>query len=143
VIIPYLRGFGPTSFLEDQTCRSGQQAALAHDLRDLIIGLDLDRPLVFGYDWGGCAASALWPEMVSGLATVSGYSIQDIASSQRPRPPSAERRLWYQYYLHSERGRRGLDRHRDEFTRQLWSEWSPTWAFDNVDGARKLVGFGA
>jgi len=31
-IVPYLRGYGPTRFLDDSTLRSGQQAALGHDL---------------------------------------------------------------------------------------------------------------
>ena len=32
VIVPYLRGYGPTRFLDPQTPRSGQQAALGRDL---------------------------------------------------------------------------------------------------------------
>jgi pimeloyl-ACP methyl ester carboxylesterase len=35
VYVPWLRGFGPTRFLESATLRSGQQAALGADLRDL------------------------------------------------------------------------------------------------------------
>jgi pimeloyl-ACP methyl ester carboxylesterase len=31
VIVPYLRGFGPTRFLSGSTMRSGQQAALGRD----------------------------------------------------------------------------------------------------------------
>src|SRR6476469_10050896 len=56
VVVPYLRGFGPTTFAEPSTLRSGQQAALAHDLRSLIEALDLRRPIVAGFDWGGRAA---------------------------------------------------------------------------------------
>jgi pimeloyl-ACP methyl ester carboxylesterase len=36
VIVPYLRGYGPTRFADEATPRSGQQAALAADVRDLI-----------------------------------------------------------------------------------------------------------
>ena len=35
VVVPYPRGHGPTRFVDDTTSRSGQQAALAHDLREL------------------------------------------------------------------------------------------------------------
>jgi len=40
-IVPYLRGFGPTRFLNADAVRSGQQAALAHDLKGLIDVLHL------------------------------------------------------------------------------------------------------
>src|SRR5689334_12294049 len=36
VIVPYLRGFGPTRFLSPKAVRNGQQAALAHDLTALM-----------------------------------------------------------------------------------------------------------
>jgi pimeloyl-ACP methyl ester carboxylesterase len=69
VIVPYLRGYGPTRFLDPATLRSGQQAALGHDLLDLIDVLDLKSPILAGYDWGGraaCIVAALWPERVGG-----------------------------------------------------------------------------
>jgi pimeloyl-ACP methyl ester carboxylesterase len=132
VVVPYLRGYGPTAFVSPDTPRSGQQAALAHDLLELIGALELRAPLVAGYDWGGraaCLVAALWPDQVSGLVTCSGYNVQDIAASAAPEPPEVERSLWYQYYLHSERGGAGLTTYRAEFARQLWRDWSPTWAF--------------
>ena len=70
VVVPYLRGFGPTRFVDADTMRSGEQAAIGHDLRELILALDLNEPIVAGYDWGGraaCVVAALWPELVSGL----------------------------------------------------------------------------
>ncbi|OMH35250.1 alpha/beta hydrolase [Tersicoccus sp. Bi-70] len=132
VVVPYLRGYGPSTYREADGFRSGQQAALAHDLAELIAALRLDRPIVAGYDWGGraaCVAALLWPETVSGLVTVGGYNVQDIAAmSGTPAPPDVESRVWYQWYFHSERGRAGLARYRRELTRQLWAEWSPGWA---------------
>jgi pimeloyl-ACP methyl ester carboxylesterase len=136
VIVPFLRGYGPTRFLDDDVMRSGQQAALGADLAALIDTLRVDRPIVAGFDWGGraaCVVAALRPELVSGLVTVSGYNIQDIASSFRPRPPGVERRLWYQYFLHGARGREGLARYRKEFARLLWEEWSPGWVFSEAE----------
>jgi pimeloyl-ACP methyl ester carboxylesterase len=144
VIVPYLRGYGPTRFAEDGTLRSGQQAALAHDLRELIDALGLEGPIVAGFDWGGraaCLVSMLWPERVSGLVSVSGYNVQNIPASGTPLPPEAERKLWYQYYLHNERGRAGLAAHREDYTRLLWHEWSPAWAFTDAEFAATAVSF--
>lgn len=136
VIVPYLRGHGPTRYLSPGTLRSGQQAALAADLRDLITGIGLERPIVAGFDWGGraaCVTAMLWPELVGGLITVSGYNVHDIATmSVTPAPPSEESRNWYQWYFHSERGRRGLDIHRSQLAHQLWQEWSPSWDFPDA-----------
>jgi pimeloyl-ACP methyl ester carboxylesterase len=132
VVVPYLRGYGPTRFADAETMRSGQQAALAHDLRELIDALGLHRPVVGGFDWGGraaCLVAALWPDTVSGLVTVDGYNVQDIPHASIPAPPERESAYWYQYYLHGERGLRGLRQYRAEFTRLLWRQWSPRWSF--------------
>src|SRR5579871_1825518 len=56
VIVPYLRGFGPTRFLSKDIMRSGQQAALGQDLVDLLDSLGIERAILAGYDWGGCGA---------------------------------------------------------------------------------------
>ena len=135
VVVPYLRGYGATRFLSEVTPRSGQQAALGADLRDLIDALGLVRPVLAGYDWGGraaCIVAALWPERAGGLVSVTGYNIQDIAGSVRPLPAEAEHRYWYQYYLHTPRGAAGLAADRRGLARQLWRMWSPGWAFDDA-----------
>ena len=66
---------------------------------------------------------------MSGLVSGNGYLLQDIAGSSEPSPPHLERKHWYQYYLHSERGRTGLSEYRAELARLLWQEWSATWTF--------------
>src|SRR6516162_10686513 len=84
VLVPYLRGYGPTRFLSSETPRSGQQAALGRDLADFIDALRLERSVLAGYDWGGraaCIVAALWPERVLGLVYANGYNIHDIAGS--------------------------------------------------------------
>ena len=132
MIVPYLRGYGPTRFLSNDTVRSGQQAALANDLVTLMNALAIQKAVVGGYDWGGracCIVSALFPERVIGLVTVAGYNIQNIAKFSEPDEPQIEILNWYQYYFHSERGRRGLTKYRKELCRLLWSHWSPTWTF--------------
>jgi pimeloyl-ACP methyl ester carboxylesterase len=144
VIVPYLRGYGPTRFLAPDTPRSGQQAALGNDLKELIDALDVKRPVLAGYDWGGraaCIVAALWPETVRGLVTANGYNIQDIAGSGKPAPPEQEHRLWYQYYLHTERGRAGLTANRREFCKLLWRLWSPNWRFDDATFERTAGSF--
>lgn len=144
LIVPYLRGFGPTRFLSVGTPRSGQQAALGNDLRELMDALNLARATLVGYDWGGraaCIVAALWPERVRSLVTVNGYNIQDITGSIRPMAPAQERRYWYQYYFHNERGRTGLETHRRDLCRLLWELWSPHWKFDDATFARSAVSF--
>jgi len=79
VFVPYLRGYGPTRFLDAGTPRSGQQAALGRDLADFMDALGLQRAVLAGYDWGGraaCVVAALWPQRAAGLVTVGGYNIQ-------------------------------------------------------------------
>ena len=144
VVVPYLRGYGGTRFASADTLRSGQQAALAHDLRELIDALGLATPIVAGFDWGGraaCLVSMLWPARVSGLVSVSGYNVQNIPASGQPAPPEDERKLWYQYYLHNERGRAGLAAHREAYARLLWREWSPNWPFSDEEFAATAPSF--
>jgi len=122
VVVPYLRGFGPTRFLSAATPRSGEQAVLGADLLALMDALQIERAVLGGYDWGGraaCVVAALWPERVVALVSGNSYNIQDIARAQEPASPAVEASLWYQYYFHSERGRRGLASDRDGIARLL------------------------
>ena len=144
VITPYLRGYGPTRFLSANTLRSGEQAALGHDLLSLIDALEIPNAIVSGYDWGGraaCIVAALWPERVNGLVSCNGYNIQHIASAMQPQKPATEYRFWYQYYFHNERGRAGLAEHRYDFAKLLWRLWSPNWDFDEETYARTASAF--
>ena len=131
VLAPYLRGFGPTRFRDDASMRSGQQAALAQDLLDFMDALEIDSAVLAGYDWGGraaCITAAVHPGRVRGLVTVDGYNVQDLAYAGEPSAPEWEQTYWHQYYFHSERGRRGLDRNREALCELLWRSWSPMWA---------------
>ncbi len=144
VVVPYLRGFGPTCFRDAATPRSGEQAALGADLLALMDALALARPVLAGYDWGGraaCVVAALWPERCSGLVSFNSYNIQDIARAMNPDRPENEHRLWYQYYFHSERGRASLQEDRRAFCRLLWRLWSPTWSFDEATFERTAAAF--
>ena len=144
VIVPYLRGYGPTRFVLAGTPRSGEQAALGADLHALLDALALPRAVLAGYDWGGracCIVAALWAERCAGLVSVNSYNIQHIASAMKPSTPENELRYWYQYYFHNARGRAGLQQNRDALCRLLWQLWSPTWRFDDACFARTAVAF--
>ncbi len=144
VILPWLRGYGPTRFIAPGTPRSGEQAALGADLLALMDALGIGRAVLGGYDWGGraaCVVAALWPERVTALVSGNSYNIQDIAHSGEPAAPAEEAAYWYQYYFHSERGRRGLERNRRGIARLLWRMWSPTWAFDAATFERSAAAF--
>jgi pimeloyl-ACP methyl ester carboxylesterase len=134
VLVPYLRGYGPTRFRDVSTPRMAEQAAIGQDVIDLADALGLSRFAVCGYDWGGRAASiaaALHPERVRAAVLIGGYTIQDTFSPPEPASPERERALWYQWYFNTERGRAGLERNRRGICRLLWETWSPTWHFAN------------
>lgn len=144
VLVPYLRGYGPTRFLSQTVMRSGEQAAIGHDVLDLLDALKIEKAVLAGFDWGGRGAAvvaALWPERVSALVSCAGYPIQLIAASAEPVDPAQEHRFWYQHYFQTERGRTGLTRHRHDMTRLLWQLWSPSWTFDEATLSRTAASF--
>ena len=144
VIVPYLRGFGSTQFLNASTPRSGEQAALGADLLALMDALNIPSAVLAGYDWGGraaCVVAALWPERCQGLVSLNSYNIQNIARSMEPEPPAREHLLWYQYYFHTERGRAGLAHNRRDLTQLLWQQWSPTWSFTPAQFEQTVASF--
>ncbi|WP_044590431.1 alpha/beta hydrolase [Bradyrhizobium sp. LTSPM299] len=144
VIVPYLRGYGPTTFRDQATPRSGEQAAIGADMMALMDALGIRRAVFAGYDWGGRAASigaALWPERCIGLVCTNGYMIQDIGHAMAPARPEREVPLWYQYYFQIERGRAGLAANRHGIAKLLWSQWSPRWQFDDACFERTAVAF--
>jgi pimeloyl-ACP methyl ester carboxylesterase len=144
VLVPYLRGYGPTRFMSADTPRSGEQAALGHDLLQFMDVLKIGRALLMGYDWGGraaCIVAALWPGRVRALVSGTGYNIQNIAASAKPVSAAQEHRLWYQYYFNTARGVAGLTENRRDVCRLLWKLWSPHWAFDEATFERSAQSF--
>ncbi len=144
-IVPFLRGFGSTTFLSEHSIRSGQQAAIAQDLLSLMDALSIEKAIVSGYDWGGraaCIVAALWPERVDGLVSGGvGYNIQNIAEANSPAPPDEEQRYWYIYYFHTDRGKAGLSSSREELCKHIWQVWSPTWCFNDDTYVRSARAF--
>ena len=144
MIVPYLRGYGTTRFLSDETSRNGEQAALALDTIALMDALGIEKAIVAGFDWGARTAdivAALWPERCKALVSVSGYLIGSQAAGQVPLPPEAELQWWYQYYFATERGRAGYEKYRREFAKLIWKTASPRWNFDDATFDRTAASF--
>jgi pimeloyl-ACP methyl ester carboxylesterase len=144
VIVPYLRGYGPTHFLSADTFRNGEQAALALDVIALLDALAIERAIVAGFDWGARTAdivAALWPERCTGLVSVSGYLIGSQQAGKVPLPPEAELQWWYQYYFATDRGRAGYNTYRREFAKLIWRTASPKWNFDDATFDRSAASF--
>jgi len=135
VLVPYVRGYGETRFLSAQTPRNAQPSALASDVIAFMDALHVERAVLAGFDWGARTAdivSALWPERVKALVSVSGYLISSQEAAKAPLPPSAELQWWYQYYFATERGQAGYEKDRHAFARLIWQTASPKWAFDDA-----------
>jgi len=135
VLMPYARGYGDTHFLSDKTLRNGQPAALASDVIDFMDALKIKQAVLGGYDWGARSAdivSALWPERVKALVSVSGYLIGNQAAGKNPLPPKAELQWWYQFYFATDRGKEGYQKNTHDFAKLIWQLASPQWKFDDA-----------
>jgi pimeloyl-ACP methyl ester carboxylesterase len=144
VIVPYVRGYGTTRFLSNDTPRNGQQSAVAVDVIALMDALKIQKATIAGFDWGArsaCIVAALWPERCKGLVSVSGYLIGSQAAGKVPLPPQAELQWWYQYYFATERGRAGYEKNRRDFARLIWHLASPQWKFDDATFNRSAAAF--
>jgi len=144
VLAPYLRGYGPTRFLDAGAPRMAQQAAIGQDLLDFMDAVGIERAALAGYDWGGraaCIAAILAPARVRALVTIGGYNVQNTVAPPRPASPEEERAAWYQWYFNTERGRLGLEKNRREICRLLWRDWSPGWRFDDATFEQAAAAF--
>src|ERR1700691_1161275 len=144
VIIPYLRGYGTTRFLSNETMRNGQQSVVAVDIIALMDALKIEQATIAGFDWGArtaCIMTALWPERCKALVSVSGYLIGNQEAGKAPLPPKAELQWWYQYYFATERGRAGYEKYRHDFAKLIWQIASPKWNFDDVTFDRTAASF--
>lgn len=142
VIVPWLRGFGPTRFRHAHTPRSAQFAALAQDFIDLLDALGLAQVDLVGHDWGARAAysaACLWPQRVKRLVAVSvawGTNQPDQSLSY-----AQSHNYWYHWFMHLPRGQRAVREDREAFTRYLWQAWSPAWSFDEAEFAATAADF--
>ena len=144
VLVPYLRGYGSTRFLDASAARMAEQAAIAQDVADFADALGLERFALAGFDWGNraaCITSILRPERVRAQVAIGGYSVQDTVSPSPPASAVVEARLWYQWYFNTERGRAGLEANRRGICRYLWRTWSPGWDFSDETYDRSAASF--
>jgi pimeloyl-ACP methyl ester carboxylesterase len=144
VIVPYVRGYGTTRFLADDTFRNGQPSAVALDTIALMDALKIQKATLAGFDWGARTANiiaALWPERCKALVSVSGYLIGSQESGKMPLPPQAELEWWYQFYFATDRGRAGYDKYRHDFSKLIWRLASPKWKFDDATFDRSAAAF--
>jgi len=144
VIVPYVRGYGTTRFLSNDTPRNGQQSVVALDVIALMDALKIQKATIGGFDWGARSAdivAALWPERCKALVSVSGYLIGSQAAGKTPLPPEAELQWWYQYYFATDRGRDGYDKYRHGFSKLIWQIASPKWNFDDATFGRTAASF--
>jgi len=144
VIVPYLRGYGTTRFLSNDTFRNAQQAAVALDIIALMDALKIEKPVIAAFDWGARTANiiaALWPERCKGMVSVSGYLIGNPEANKMPSPPKGEADFWYRYYFATERGRLGYEKYRHDFNKLIWQQASPKWVFDDATYDRSAAAF--
>jgi len=144
VIVPYLRGYGTTTFRSPKTFRNGQQAVVALDIVALLDALRIEKALLGGFDWGARTAdiiAALWPQRCKALVSVTGYLITNREKNKQPLPPAAELAWWYQYYFATERGELGLAQYGHDFAKLIWRNVSPTWHFDDATFDRTAKAF--
>ncbi|GGF67936.1 alpha/beta hydrolase [Azorhizobium oxalatiphilum] len=144
VLVPYLRGYGTTRFLSEETARNGQQAAIAVDAMDFLDALKVETAILGGFDWGARTVNimaALWPQRFRGMVSVSGYLIGSQEQNRKPLPPKAELQWWYQYYFATARGEAGYRQYTRDFARLIWEQASPRWAFDDATFDRSATAF--
>jgi len=144
VLVPYLRGYGETRFLSNETFRNAQPSAVAVDVIDFMNALKIDKAVLAGFDWGARTiniVSALWPERTKATVSVSGYLIGSPEANKAPAPPKAEFDYWYQFYFATERGRLGYEKYRREFAKLIWQTASPKWQFDDATFDRSAAAF--
>jgi pimeloyl-ACP methyl ester carboxylesterase len=144
VLVPYLRGYGPTRILSADTPRNGQQSVIAQDIIEFMDALKIDQAILGGFDWGARTVNiiaALWPERCKAMVSVSGYLIGNQKAGEAPLPPKAELQWWYQFYFATERGRAGYDANRHDFNKLIWRLASPQWHFDDATYDRSAASF--
>lgn len=148
VLVPWLRGFGPTRFRDPAVMRSGQLSALGRDVLEFAHALGIGQFALVGHDWGARTAyiaACLEPERVLACAALSvGWGTND---PDQPLSFDQARNYWYHWLMALPRGERLIRDNRKEFTRYIWSIWTGAWtipdtafeataaAFDNPDWA--------
>jgi pimeloyl-ACP methyl ester carboxylesterase len=144
VIVPFLRGYGTTSFLSSATMRNAQQSVVGLDIIALMDALKIQKAIIGGFDWGARTAdvlAVLWPERCKAIVSVSGYLISSPGGNQVPVPPEPAFLFWYQYYFATPVGKAGYAKYLNEFNKFIWHQASPKWNFDDATYERTAASF--
>ena len=144
VLVPYLRGYGPTRFRDPQVPRMAEQAAIGQDVIDFAEALGIGEYALAGFDWGNraaCIASILHPEVVKALVAIGGDPVQNTLTKGKPASAINEARRWYQWYFNTDQGRAGLEANRRDIIRYLWETWSPGWEYTDEAFNRSAPSF--
>lgn len=144
VLVPYLRGYGPTRFRDRTAPRMAEQAAIGQDLIDFADALGIERFAVGGFDWGNraaCVAAVLEPERIIGQVSIGGYSVQNTVTPGRPMQASQAARFWYMWYFNTDQGAAALEQDRHDIIRYLWDTWSPQWRYTDEIYGRSAASF--
>ena len=142
VVVPYMRGYAPTSAPEDGCY---QLAALARDAIGLIEALGEESATIFGHDWGGIsayAAAVLAPERVSRLVNRRGSVRAGVPREVRDVPTSSCAGSWYIFVFQQPMAEIAVSQDDCAFIANLWRDWSPTWEAppEEVTAVRELLG---
>jgi pimeloyl-ACP methyl ester carboxylesterase len=141
-IVPWLRGYGATTFRDPLAPRTAQASALARDVLDLLDALGIARCTLVGHDWGARAAygaAVLAPERFSRIVAMSvGYGT-NVAAQKMSYGQAAH--YWYQWLFATSRGEAALRDDRRGLCRYLWQTWSPSWNFTENDFERTAKAF--
>jgi pimeloyl-ACP methyl ester carboxylesterase len=131
---PWLRGFGSTTFLSEDTIRDGSAVALARDAIAFTDHLGWTKFSVVGHDWGARIAytlAALFPER---LVSISALALSYAPGGRFPTPTFEQsRRWWYQWFMTTDRGADAVRADPKAFARVLWETWSPSGWFDDAE----------
>lgn len=132
VIIPTLRGFGESRFLNAEAPRTANPAVHATDMIALVDALGVETFAVVGHDWGSNIAEALavgWPDRVERMAL--------LATPPRlggmPTPPFEQaQRYWYHWFMATARGAEAVRADPHGFAHIHWVNWAPPGWFDEA-----------
>lgn len=140
-IRPSLRGVAGSTV--DPDARSGQVAALAADVLDLIDALHLRDIVLVGHDWGARAAHAVAataPDLLRGLVTIAtAYGSREGLGGQESLDDAAV--AWYRYWLCSPIGEAAFRRSPRHLLTWAWDNWSPGALFGDAERAAMLEAF--
>jgi len=139
---PWLRGYGPTRFLNGNTFRSGQLVALGQDLAEFTAALGIGRHALVGHDWGSRAAyiaSSLDERHVAACVAIStGYGTNHPGQVLSYRQTQ---NYWYHWLMATPRGDRLIRQDRRAFARHIWNEWFVAYKPDDAEFEATAVSF--